>query len=521
MNKKLWLILVLAAVLRLLWLNQLPAEMWGDVIQGYEFAQRVLAGNFYWRYEFGGDGPLFSYLVTLLSLPFGLSFWTMKLATAVVGLLLVLVVYYLGKEYVSEEVGLLAAFLMAISKWSLIFSRMAKPHLLAALFAALTFLFLLKLLKTGRWWWALLLGGSLGLGMYTQAAFWGVPFAVMAVLLLVSPQEERWQSKAGFFKKTAVIFLPTFVLLLPFFSDFFQRQAYFLGGFSFFGEKMAGFNLLAFGINLLKNLTMFHFRGDGTFRSNPPGQPQLDFLSGIFFILGIFALKKRRLEFWLPFLLLQAPSLLDINNPASTPNAGRTIGLIPWVYILIAMGTVKSFNYFKQSIKNIIITKKINSFIQHAAVLQINVFYYGILLSLVFLLNFKQVFQDYASGLPNHNTPFGKIIASEIDKLPEETEVFVLGCCWGEWGQPEPGGIKYALKKKRQIKFLGADDNPEVFSCEKFKIEHTAALPVLYFVVNPNLEEQKEKVRACFPQGREKEIWKNDWRIATAYEIGL
>ena len=62
---------------------------------------------------------------------------------------------------------------------------------------------------------------------------------------------------------------------------------------------------------------------------------------------------------------------------------------------------------------------------------------------MVAVTNTRRYFVDYANGLPNHNTPFGRVIADYLEGQPAETHAFLVGCCWGEWGQPEPKGIRY------------------------------------------------------------------------------
>src|SRR5947209_5011073 len=57
----------LALILRLYRLEDLPAAMWGDVIEHYGLADLVLTGHPYLTYYFGGDGPMFSYVVAGLS----------------------------------------------------------------------------------------------------------------------------------------------------------------------------------------------------------------------------------------------------------------------------------------------------------------------------------------------------------------------------------------------------------------------------------------------------------------------
>jgi hypothetical protein len=68
----------------------------------------------------------------------------------------------------------------------------------------------------------------------------------------------------------------------------------------------------------------------------------------------------------------------------------------------------------------------------------------GIILS----LNMNKYFIIYPRTLPNHNVPFGRIVADYIDGLPPETKVVLSDCCWGEGGQPEPKAIYYQLTYK-------------------------------------------------------------------------
>lgn len=162
------LIILFAFLLRLYQLDSLPAEMWGDVIEHYKLADGIGDGYLFLDYRFGGDGPLFSYLVFFVSRFLGLSFYSIKFTTAFIGTILVLIVYFVAKElFGRKEVGYISSFLAAVSFWSLSFSRQAKPHILVPLFVCLTLLFLLKKKK-------LLSGMFLGLGMYSQAGFWGV-----------------------------------------------------------------------------------------------------------------------------------------------------------------------------------------------------------------------------------------------------------------------------------------------------------------------------------------------------------
>lgn len=160
-------IVVLGFFLRLYRLDSLPAEIWGDVNEHFKLAKRILAGNLTFNF-WAGDGPIFQYLVALVSKFIGLSFYTIKLTSALIGTVLIIANYFLGREYFkSKRVGYLTGFLTAVSFWTLTFSRQGKPYILIPVFTSLSFLFYLK----KRYFLSSLI---IGLGMCSQSGFWGM-----------------------------------------------------------------------------------------------------------------------------------------------------------------------------------------------------------------------------------------------------------------------------------------------------------------------------------------------------------
>ena len=110
------------------------------------------------------------------------------------------------------------------------------------------------------------------------------------------------------------------------------------------------------------------------------------------------------------------PSLSPALPIAEIPNSGRTIGIVPFVMILVSSGVKATGKY-------------------------ISVF----LVAIILLLNIHKYFVEYPNGLPAKNTPTARLIAAYIDTLPSETPVYLSSCCWEEWGQPEPKAIYYQL----------------------------------------------------------------------------
>jgi len=439
------LIVLLAFIVRIYKLDSIPGSMWGDVTTHFHLAKQILDGHPFTDYIFGADGPLFSYVVSLFSFLGGLSFYTMKLATAIIGTLFVLVLYFHAKEFFKKkEIAYIIAFLAAVSFWGITFSRQAKPHILVPLFISLTIYFILK----KRYWIA---GIFLGLGMYTQASFWGMFFLSIS----------HWHI-------VVVAGIVSFFL----FRQMIVHPDYLVAPTSFIGEKFnASAHISILGYikiilaGLVTNLLSFNVRGDEIFRHNIPNHPHLDWVTGIFFILGwIFVLfhvyKKKDRNYLLllivPFFMVQIPSLLDTHNYHGIPNMGRMIGTLPFACMFAGYGIYQS-------------SKKI----RHKQGRKV---FIGVILLIIATINLYNYFIVYPKTLPNNNLPSDKIIAEFIDKEPMGERI-VAECCFGEWGAPEQDAIVLQLKKPRPIEIV--DSAHFQFSCQDIIGQNTV------FIVPP------------------------------------
>lgn len=76
------------------------------------------------------------------------------------------------------------------------------------------------------------------------------------------------------------------------------------------------------------------------------------------------------------------------------------------------------------------------------------------LLFFIFAKNFYDYFFVYPKTLPNQNVAYGKIITDDIKKENKKYLKIVYGCCWGEWGQPEPKSILNYLEDKIDIYYF-------------------------------------------------------------------
>lgn len=499
-------IFVIALFLRFYSLNEIPAEMWGDIVEGYLFTKEILKGT--WPFYFVlGNGPLFFYIAAAFSTFFGLSFYTLKLTSIFAGFLLMIGSYLIAKEIAGTKVALLTAFLISVSKWSLIQSRIGNMNILVAASVSLIFYFLIRAIKTGKWVYFVLLGIFTGVGMYNYPAFLFVPITLFLIFLTLLIFERK--TIMHNFMKIILAVAVYLILCIPFYNM--RSQFGFTSSKTYFGSKifvedgrLPSDFMNRFWENFKSSMGMFHIRGDSIFRGNPRNEPHLDRISGFFLLLGLFFFIKRKelkrytMYILFPLFSLQLPAMLVLNFPGEVPSAVRTVGILPFLYIVIALGIYYLTRLCKGYLRTVVLV---------------------ILLSFITYLNYESVFTYYPKGLPNNNTPFGKIIAREIDKLPAGTKIYIDGCCWGDWGQPEPGGIIYVMKTKRPVKFFAAHDNLRDFSCgENPRLkEDTSA----YYVINPKLPNEMKKIKDCIPGGVEGAITVNGFNVAKLYTIGL
>lgn len=499
------LILCLGFFLRIYQLDSLPGEIWGDVIEGYRFSEQILIGE--WPFYFVlGNGPLFFYIGAIFYKLFGLSFITLKLTSVFLGMILLIVTYFLTKEVFNERIALLTVFLLAVSKWAIIFSRLGTMNILVPVFAALIFYFFFRVVHKEELRSFVFLSLLTGIGLYNYPAFIFVPFTLCILFIYILIRDRKFIFRnLGKIIISVSIFLSLSVPFLRLLPDFevTNKNSYF--GSKLFGGtgNRTGSLPEQFVINTVNSFAMFHFKGDEIFRVNVKNQPQLDLLSGIFLLIGIVYLvnekKWRKYAFYLitPFLVLQLPSILVLNFPAETPSATRSIGILPFLYIFVALGIHFSLTKLVKAYKFV---------------------YLAIILVLIMVFNVKSVFVDYEQGLPNRNTPFGKIIAREIENLPITTNIYMFGCCWGEWGHPDSDNIRYVLKNKRDI----ITDLLPVYESDKscYSLETLIKLgEKAYIIVDPRSDYVKNKIRDCYPKGNEETIYANGFTVAWEYKI--
>ncbi|RJR30220.1 phospholipid carrier-dependent glycosyltransferase [Candidatus Microgenomates bacterium] len=213
-------IIFIASFLRLYKLDQNPPSLyWDEASLGYNaFATATTGHDEHGEYlplarfiAFGDYKPP-GYIYTLV--PYikilGLTEFAVRLPSALSGIALVLLTFFLVKElFKNEQVGLIAAFVMAISPWSIQLSRAAFEAHLAALFHMLAIYLFLRARK--RNWLFLVSFIMFVLSFYTFNAnrILAPLFIVFLSLLFFKEVKQAWKWMVVSVVISAILLIPS------------------------------------------------------------------------------------------------------------------------------------------------------------------------------------------------------------------------------------------------------------------------------------------------------------------------
>jgi len=363
------LILAIATFFRIWHLNSIPPGLYPDeAMNGNNAIQAIKTGDYKVYYsENNGREGFFINLQALSLKTLGIHIWSLKLISALIGILAVLGLYFLTKElFQSNSIALLSMFFMAVSFWHVNFSRIGFRAIMVPFCLVWSFYFLFKVInfspekrkKISSTIYLILSGIFLGLGFHTYIAFRMAVIILMVPLLIIILKFFKEYKITGrffnaFFKngfwQYKIWVLAIILVALPIGLYFLHNPQDFVGragGVSVFAQKSP---LKAAIESTIKTLGMFNVVGDKNWRHNFAGSPQLFWPVGILFLIGIiFSIKeffkslKTKTESWgihlFLFVWFGAMLLPAILTAEGLPHALRTIGVIPVCYIYAAWG---------------------------------------------------------------------------------------------------------------------------------------------------------------------------------------
>ncbi len=346
-----WLVLglitLVGAVLRLWQLDVIPADIGWDLPYNYTDVLAIQRGEYHVFFPANqGRESLFMYLAAWVATYAPLSHFSLKLTSAIVGILTIPAIYALGRELYGTRVALLAAAFLAVNHWHMVLSRAGFRVILLPLFVILVLNALARALRKERPTDFALLGLCAGLGLYTYTSFVFV-LPVLGIAMLAHGWRRRqlgWRAWLPLWALMAAVLLIVAAPLLRYAlehpQEYFRRvtlQARLLTR----DPNRPAMNSALLLENVRTSLLMYHVYGDSNVRFNVPFLRHFGFFSAVLLVPGLaYALRRWRhgnnAFLLLAFFLLIVP-MTTAMFPHEMPNVFRAAGTIGPGMLLVAL----------------------------------------------------------------------------------------------------------------------------------------------------------------------------------------
>ncbi len=513
-------VMAVAAFFRFYRLDTIPNEMTSDHVEKLLDAYDVSRGIFrvFFTRNAGREAIQF-YLVALASKVFGtgMSFLTLKLVTAIEGLLLIPLIVRLGREMVDRETGYVAAALVAIGWWHVMLSRLALRIVLTPLIFTLLLVTLVRGIRTGSrqaWVWA---GFWMGVGMYAYQALRITPLVafVACAISVAGPVLKalvaHWQARddavlrrqiaanvvarqalnlalAGLV--TAAIAVPMLRVWHDYPHDLWNRV---INRTTSAEVEIVGDPLSVFADNYRRALLMFNLRGDVAWISSVPGEPVMDTITAALLVLGTIAWGVRLIVrrdpadvfFIAAGLIMLLPSALAIAFPIENPSTTRASGAIPVVFVLAAWPLT-------------LIAERWRAVLGRVRSAALAVLLIATLLGAAALTNFNTYFERYAASYRNAALNPGEVAAAVRGVIGPDAPldgVWLQG--WPYWHDYRAIGIEAG-----DITFDNAILDVPMLVNLLSNSPQTFEVRPLVFIVHPEDRAALNVLRSHFPQGQ-------------------
>ena len=367
------LILLLAAVLRLWALGDVPPGLCHDEVAHWLIDRDILAGHhaIYFTAAYGHE-PLYHYVQAATIALFGDQWLGLRWPSVAFGLLGIAATYTLIRRLFDVPIALLTAAWLALSFWPLFYARVGLRAIMLPFTATLSIYFLFRAIRFpvrpssrvpgsppgdpkvnhGRSPFVIS-GFFLGLSLYVYMSARILPFILASFLvywLLVYPRSRKLWGRMLLTLAVAALVSAPLVIWLVTHSDAEYRVA----------EVQEPLNRLLAGDpslvwqNLIVNLKSFTSAGDPWPRQNLPGRPVFaDPLSAVLFYAGLLiALRRWRDPRYGLLLLWLAGALGPSVATSDAPSSIRDILGLVTVFVFPALATVEAGRWLKYKMQN-------------------------------------------------------------------------------------------------------------------------------------------------------------------------
>lgn len=374
MKKKVFIaiIFIFALVIRLVKLDSIPIELFGDELDaGYQAYSILKTGKDIRGYKFPiyfhslseSKAPVYLYSTVPFVAIFGLNEWGVRLPAVFFGIIGILFIYLLTKKLFSDErIAIFTILICSILPWHIQYSRIGlEETLLMALITGGIYLFLQSFQKN----YLLLLSVLFFcLSVYTYPTAVIFTPIIFLTLILIFRREIVLFKRKFIVCALVILAIGSIPFLMGYFSTGQSQERFFK--ISIFSDQKSIDKIIIKRINPDIEERMFHnkltqfssvlsenylvsfspqflfLKGDPAPRHNS-GQGQLLWSFIPFFVVGFYEILKRLKENkyrFLLFWLLVSPISSSLTSDGST-HAGRLFIMIPPLVILISLGLVK------------------------------------------------------------------------------------------------------------------------------------------------------------------------------------
>lgn len=180
------LTLSIGIILRVWGLGVIPSWDYDEGVN-INIAWNLVHGSLSWfnlEYTFVPHPPLFFIAAGALLKIFGNDLLVLRALTALYGILTLILLYIMGKEFLNEKLGLLISFLFALYPNAIFFGRMGFANNQLMLLSVLTLYSLLKYFKHGTIKWVYLASLGAGLASVTEASGLSMILSIGLVFLV-------------------------------------------------------------------------------------------------------------------------------------------------------------------------------------------------------------------------------------------------------------------------------------------------------------------------------------------------
>lgn len=381
-NKLLFLIVVLATILRFAKIDQVPPSLnWDEVSHGFNAYSLLTTGKDEWGVNFPlifrayGDYklPIYIYLTVISEFFFGLTTFAVRLPSVLAGIGTVIFTYLLTKELFKKleirnwKLEIITSLLVAVEPWSLFLSRGAFEANLALFFFIAGMFYFLRGINNSLTSNNLLLTSVLfGLSVWTYNSYRIFTPLILIALFVIYRNEllltfrKNLKLTTHFSLLIALFFLPMFFQLLNPIGQARYGNLTILdsGAINEINEERNSSEFSPFVSRLLFNKATYftkkftlnyfsHFSprflfvdGGKDYQFSVPGKGVLYPVNAIFIVLGIILLimKRNKISYLVFSWLFLAPIPDSLTREA--PHVLRSLTTLPLPMILSAAGLV-------------------------------------------------------------------------------------------------------------------------------------------------------------------------------------